>query len=143
MSSKLVDTDKAENLKKLQSLAPLAKVAAVIALLLLVLGLVGIDGHYVGYYNKWVECGERPVGTRGSGFYNVGVPHYEQVELFRPFHGHISYFCSSLEAEKRGYSANPARYDFPELKKEYGTWCRHEGDPESETAAIFSMCDPV
>ena len=140
MSSKLIDTNKAENFKKIQSLVPLAKIVAVITLLLITLGLIGVDGHYLSYYNKWVECSERPIGARGSGFYNAGVPYYEQVKLFRPFYSHISYFCNPIQAEQHGYSADSQTYIFPNIKAKYGQVCRLETDPVSETAYEFVLC---
>ena len=79
------------------------------------------------FYAKWVQCGQRPVGSRGSGFFNVGAPHYEKVQLFRVFRGHISYYCSPLEAERAGYSANPDYYDYPHLK-ELGEYRKRLGE---------------
>ena len=97
----------------------------------LVLAIVSYDFYIPGnirFYAKWVTCGERPVGSRGSGLFNVGVPHYEKVQLLRVFHGHMGYYCSPLEAERAGYSANPEVFDFPNLKaigeyrKKFGEW---------------------
>lgn len=82
----------------------------------------------ISFYAKWVSCGQRPVGSRGSGLFNVGVPHYEKVELLRILHGHIDYYCTPLEAERAGYSANPEVFDYPHLKaigeyrKQPGEW---------------------
>ena len=103
--------------------------------LLIVLGIlaaviISYDFYIPGnirFYAKWVSCGQRPVGSRGSGLFNVGVPHYEKVELLRLFHGHMDYYCTPLEAERAGYSANPEVYDFPRLS-EIGEYNRRVGE---------------
>ena len=79
------------------------------------------------FYAKWVQCGQRPVGSRGSGLFNVGVPHYEKVSLFRLFRGHIDYYCSPLEAERAGYSADPDNYRFPH-KWELGEYRKRQSE---------------
>lgn len=78
----------------------------------------------IQFYAKWVTCGERPVGSRGSGLFNVGVPYYEKVQLLRVFHGYIDYYCTPLEAERAGYSANPEVYRMPHLDAIGESWPR-------------------
>lgn len=72
-------------------------------------------GDNIRFYRKWVECGIKPVSTKGSGFMNAGAKHYYESPAIEPMRASIDYFCTPIEAERAGYSANPKRYEFPHL----------------------------
>lgn len=74
------------------------------------------------FYANWVKCGQRPVGLRSPGLFNVGARHYIDQPLISGFRDAIDYECTPLEAERAGYSANPEVYDYPHLRAigEYG-----------------------
>lgn len=74
-----------------------------------------IIGGNINVYAKWISCGQRPVEVRGSGLMNVGVRHYIPSPTLDVFHTR-TLFCTPLEAEMAGYSANPNEYDFPHLR---------------------------
>lgn len=71
---------------------------------------VGI-GRNIAYYAKWVSCGQKPVTVNAT---YKGPRYYEEGSatpvLLRP-----TSFCTPLEAEQAGYSANPNTYEFPNL----------------------------
>lgn len=93
----------------------------------------------VGFYSKWIECGQKPVVIQGSGFLNAGVSSYSTPPSLQLFPGERTYFCTPFDAEKHGYSASSESYEFPVLEKEHAL-CRKPGEPKSETAAQFSDC---
>ena len=73
-------------------------------------------GGQVEFYSKWMSCGQKPV-REPAHFDNM--KYYEEspnIDLFRlrP----QAYFCTPLEAEKAGYSANQNSYEFPNLRAE-------------------------
>ena len=84
--------------------------------LLLVFDLSPFGGN-IRFYMKWAECGQKPVGTRGSGLMNTGAIHYVEPSTFSISRPYSDYFCTPLEAEQAGFSANPDYYEFPHLNK--------------------------
>lgn len=75
-------------------------------------------GHNIRFYQKWVECGTRPVSTKGPGFLNSGIKYYYESPIIAPMRASIDYYCTPLQAEQAGYSANPKQYYFPHLRGE-------------------------
>lgn len=71
----------------------------------------------IQFYSKWIECGQKPVETKGSGFLNDGASYYYTPSSLPGIHSSIEYFCTPIEAERAGYSANPNNYDYPNLEK--------------------------
>jgi len=113
----------------------------VIALGVLLLFDLSPLGGTMKFYAIWINCGREPVAIKGSGYFNDGVSSYytpSKVGLFPG--GGREYFCTAFDAEKHGFSANPKVYEFPVLKKN-NALCQKPGDPESETAALFSPCE--
>lgn len=79
----------------------------------LVVDLIGFGGN-IRFYSKWIACGQKPLM---SGVTYVGrVPHYHVSPNFKLFRSYPQYFCAPLEAERKGYSADPENYDFPHLR---------------------------
>ena len=75
-------------------------------------------GGNAPFYAKWIECGQKPVATAVSGYLNSGAVHYYEPSSFPGLHPTIDYFCTPLEAELAGYSANPNTYEFPNINKQ-------------------------
>lgn len=141
MSSKLIDTDKAANLKQLQSLVPLAKVivAASLVILLLLIVLSFTIGGNARFYAKWYQCNQKPVAGMPDSSHFRTLSHHRIEPAFaltRP----SAFFCSPIQAEQHGYSADSQTYIFPNIKAKYGQVCRFENDPVSETAYDFVLC---
>ena len=95
---------------------------AIIAVTIIALVLFDFSpfGGNIRFYKKWIECGQKPVATKGSGYMNVGAKHYIEPSSWPGMHSTIEYFCTPLESEQAGYSARPDQYDFPHLRKERG-----------------------
>ncbi len=77
-------------------------------------------GGNIRFYSKWIECGRKPVsvslGLKVSG---QGARSYETPGTFPdPMRLKPVLFCTEIDAEKAGYSANPNTYEFPHLNKE-------------------------
>mgnify|MGYP006967756876 FL=1 len=72
-------------------------------------------GGNIRFYAKWIECGQKPVATSGSGYLNDGATYYFNPSPWPGAHPTIEYFCTPLQAEIAGYSANPNRYEFPHI----------------------------
>lgn len=89
-------------------------------LLVVVIGYIVFDMSGIGgnarFYAKWIECGQKPLIGRGSGFMNDGVSHYIEAPNFNLVRLTPTYFCTPIEAEREKYSADPAGYDFPHLR---------------------------
>lgn len=89
-------------------------VAVGVATFFLAVDLSGIGGN-IEFYGKWIECGQKPVVTR----YGFKSPNYYQdtqtLAVVRLPHG--AYFCSPLQAEAAGVSANEEDYVFPHLQR--------------------------
>lgn len=84
----------------------------------ILLDISPIGGNNIQYYTAWLRCGSKPYGTKGSGLLNAGAAHYFETNAYPEFRSSIEYFCTPLEAEKAGYSANPNSYEFPNLDKQ-------------------------
>lgn len=91
-------------------------IIGVLLALVLAFDLTPFGGN-IRFYAKWVECGQKPVGTRGSGFLNAGAVHYVEPPVLALGRPYDKYFCTPLEAEQAGYSANPHTYEFPHITK--------------------------
>lgn len=101
----------------------------VVGMLLLIVGVYDLCvADNTRFYTNWVRCGERPVGARSRGLFGVGAPHYINQPLLSGFRDVTDYYCTPLEAERAGYSANPEVFDYPHLKaigeyrKQPGEW---------------------
>lgn len=96
----------------------LTVVFAAILVLLLILDSTPFGGKNIPLYVKWIECSRRPVQTASK--IADTVRWYEEAQLFKWPLSFIGgeYFCTPLEAERAGYSANPEQYQFPHLNKE-------------------------
>ncbi len=73
-------------------------------------------GGQIEFYSKWGGCGTKPL--REPAHFD-SMRYYEEspnIDLFRlrP----QAYFCTPLEAEEAGYSANKTEYIFPHLTTE-------------------------
>lgn len=86
-----------------------AIVAMFVAIIIFELSPFGGNIHY---YARWIECGQKPVATETDGRvkYYVEPPSFQLVRFGQP-----DYFCTSLEAELAGYSANSSVYEFPHI----------------------------
>lgn len=86
----------------------------------IIIGLILFEfspfGYNILFYSKWISCGQKPVATASSGYFNVGVKHYYMPPNFTLVRGLTRYFCTPIQAERAGYSANENTYDFPHLK---------------------------
>jgi hypothetical protein len=89
---------------------------AILLSLFLLAEFAGWSGQ-IQFYSKWVECGQKPLRAKGSGPMNAGAIHYEDMPSFNVWIPAGTYFCTPLEAEQAGYSADPTVYDFPHIKK--------------------------
>ncbi len=116
-------------------------VASMIIALLVLLAISPLGGN-IKFYKAWIDCGHKPLSTAGSGYLNDGVDHYYEPDDFSLIQPTLGYFCTALDAEKHGYSADSHTYIFPEIHKKYGDmYCIGPNDPQSETIAQFSRCD--
>lgn len=96
------------------------RVIAIVAVVTLVVCIL-IDlsplGGNMKFYVKWIQCGEKPVIAFGPGF-RKGLPgYYEQQPAVSISRGYGPFFCTPLEAEQAGYSADPNSRSFPHLNK--------------------------
>ncbi|NCU38715.1 hypothetical protein EOL96_06735 [Candidatus Saccharibacteria bacterium] len=88
----------------------------VVILLILVVFELSPWGGNLRFYGKWMSCGQKPVMTALT--FGGEVKYYTQSPSFKPIRSYQpTYFCTPLEAEKAGYSANPDYYDFPNLNE--------------------------
>ncbi len=69
-------------------------------------------GGNIRFYVKWAQCGSRPVQTASW----AGIAWYEPSPFFAIWRGQ-AWYCTPIEAERAGYSANEDRYEFPHLKE--------------------------
>ena len=83
----------------------------------MVLALILIDfspaGGNIRFYAKWIECGGRPVQTASW----KGIAWYEPAPVFALVRSK-QWFCTPLQAEQAGYSANSQAYEFPHLTED-------------------------
>lgn len=124
--------------KQLKSKRNTIKIIAIVLGILLMFDLSPVGGS-MRFYATWISCGQLPVQAAGPGYFNEGTAYYEQAPKFNLFRGNREYFCTAFDAEKHGFSADPKVYEFPVLEKN-NALCQKPGDPESETAALFSTC---
>lgn len=67
-------------------------------------------GGNIRFYLKWLECGARPVQVASW----AGVAWYEESPLLN-FPRTQVWYCTPLEAERAGYSANEHSWEFPHI----------------------------
>jgi len=72
-------------------------------------------GGNVRFYSGWIQCGHKPISSDLS---NDSIKYYYESMSWPGSHSAIEYFCTPLEAELAGYSANPNRYEFPNINKQ-------------------------
>lgn len=90
--------------------------SAILLSVFLVMELIGWSGQ-IQFYSKWIECGQKPLRAKGSGFMNAGAIHYAEMPSVNVWMPAGEYFCTPLEAERAGYSSSPNQYEFPHLEK--------------------------
>lgn len=92
-------------------------VAAIVTIIILISIDISPFGGNLRFYSKWIECGRKPVAENISISFGAKPRSYIEPPSFVPLRfGQPTYFCTPLEAEKAGYSANPNQYEFPHLK---------------------------
>ena len=86
-----------------------------VLLIWFIFDISGIGGN-IRFYAKWIECGQKPVVANpefrlggGSVQYYAPAPNFKLIRLS------LRQYCTPIEAEREGYSANPKRYEFPHL----------------------------
>lgn len=92
-------------------------VLAIVLVIAIILEIVGWGGN-VNFYKKWIECGHKPLEIHGTGFMNVGVEHYVESPTIDLLRYNPEYYCTPLEAEKAGHSADSDHDYFPHLEAE-------------------------
>lgn len=88
-----------------------------IVILWLVFDISGIGGN-IRFYSKWIECGQKPVVagiTFGSFGPSYGPQYYKTPPNFSLVRLSPEQFCTPIEAERAGFSANKNSWDFPHL----------------------------
>jgi hypothetical protein len=78
-------------------------------------------GGNIRFYIKWYECRRKPVSERVTLTFGAVPKSYENSQIVTAYRMQARYFCTPLEAEKAGYSANPYRMDFPNLDMQQNT----------------------
>lgn len=102
--------------KEEQRKAHLIVTAAVILAAVLVAFELSPFGGNVRFYAKWAECGSKPIAGGGELALGQEVISYKESPAFQPLRFiQPEYFCTPLEAELAGYSANPNSYEFPNI----------------------------
>lgn len=89
-------------------------VAVVIALVILF--DISPLGGTIKFYTTWISCGQKPVVTRGAGYWNEKRPSYSTPPDVNIMPGGKKYYCTPIEAERDGYSANENYSDFPHIR---------------------------
>lgn len=69
-------------------------------------------GGNIRFYAKWISCGQKPVQIESWG----GNKWYEESPAFMPLMRNQSWYCTPIQAERAGYSADEHAYSFPHLK---------------------------
>ena len=92
------------------------KRTAILSIVVIVVFDILIGGNIV-FYSKWISCGQKPIVTNQKWRMEGDPPYYEASVPIKMLRGLPDYFCTPLEAEKAGYSANENRYDFPHLSE--------------------------
>lgn len=73
-------------------------------------------GGSLHFYREWVRCGNRPYYA--DGLLGGHISYYRKASAVGFLRGNdTKYYCTPIEAEKAGISANPHSYDYPELDK--------------------------
>ena len=88
-----------------------------IVITVVLIDLFAFFGGHLRYSWNWIRCG----GTLYQSDSKLwsGVRHYRSVPAVSLFHQHVdTYYCSPLEAERAGLSADPDTYRFPHLHPE-------------------------
>ncbi len=90
-----------------------------ITVVLVLTGILLFDlspfGGNIRFYSTWIECGQKPVQTATTP--GAGIHWYVQSKSFEPGrYGYVNYFCTALEAEQAGFSANKNQYELPEMR---------------------------
>ncbi len=88
-----------------------------LALVVMILWDLTPIGGTLAFYHKWISCDQKPVVSVGSGFMNAGTAHYEEPPSINIFPGAQDYYCTPIEAERAGYSAEENSRVFPNLEK--------------------------
>lgn len=72
-------------------------------------------GGNIHFYGKWIACGQKPIVTDPHGFVTGGVPYYEVAPTFQLERHSTLLFCTPLQAEEAGFSADPHKAVFPAI----------------------------
>ena len=89
----------------------------ILVCLLILMSYDVVMGGNIRFYGKWISCGQKPLTGKGSGYMNVGAPHYIESPTIDALRSYPDLFCTPIEAERAKYSADPNRYDFPYLRE--------------------------
>ena len=90
----------------------LISIGVILAAAILVVFELSPIGGNVSLYTNWIQCGRKPIASDLSKDY---VKYYYESSSWPGMHPTIEYFCTPLEAELAGYSANPNQYEFPHI----------------------------
>ena len=101
----------------------LVKVVAVLVVLggIFLLDILTPFGGNVHFYSEWMRCGERPYESKT--YLGGHIEFYQKAPIVSVLRGNTTkYYCTPLEAERAGLSADPQRYEFPHLETEEGSY---------------------
>ncbi len=105
--------------KRVLKLLKWIKVVAIVSTVVVALILVDLKtpfGGNIRFYSEWVRCDERPI--EGSSLIGGHIEYYQQAPAGSLWRGaNTVYYCTALDAERAGLSADPHVYRFPELEK--------------------------
>jgi hypothetical protein len=102
--------------KKTHKKRRLLIIFVVVLLAWLAFDISGFGGN-IRFYSKWIECGGKPVVTNPDPDFGGGsIQDYSTAPTFSLVRLSPIYFCTPLQAEEAGYSANSQQYTFPHLK---------------------------
>ena len=106
----------ASNSSELKSNLIKAVVAVIILGGILLFDILTPYGGNVHFYREWMRCGQRPYESHVLP--GGGVGYYVQSPAVSIFRGNTTiYYCTPLEAERAGLSANSHQYHFPHLEE--------------------------
>ncbi len=112
MSSSAKKTNKSSSLHK----KSIAIAAGVILALWLAIDAIGIGGN-IRFYAKWLECGQKPVVEAIDSIGpDYGPFYYHSPPTFSLFRLSPDQFCTPIEAERSGLSAEKNNWRFPHLE---------------------------
>ena len=110
----MTDNRKFLNTKKRR----LGLVVGIVVILFLLFDITPFGGN-IRFYSTWMACGAKPVRVASAP--GSGVIWYEETAPFEPVRFlYQKYYCTPLEAEQAGYSADQNSYTFPHLNGENG-----------------------